>query len=239
MRIIILVIVPLAACLSVASGQEATSQPAEKSAEKRGLTDAEQIIVDKLVNACNDQRAELIEDQQAELAKLQKPQQSQGRGGQANSSNQEREKQLRAARLRLKELQDKRKPFLPALPLTTPEWRVGLVGVPQQLEWRIDQVIGDGELLVHFEYTVDPVYANVPVDIRRSKQYWLKGYPIKDAVTGQRLLMSDIVLHINETKTYPTAIGGTNTTFILEVVDPAVVRAFEATIKALPAKTKK
>jgi len=129
------------------------------------------------------------------------------------------------------------------LPRKTEEWRVGMVGILDRSKpiadiWRVDQVLSSDELLVHFHWNSGPLF-NLPAGMSAESQtFWLKGHPTEGVVSGQRIDMNDVLLHIRETKTYPTNAGASNTTFVLEVVDPVVIRAVETALQSARTKQK-
>jgi hypothetical protein len=213
----------LAALAVAATAGEPETRPAMNPA----LSADDDAMVNALVTACMAQRDQRIKGTEARLKRLQEAPQPTG-----GAEYQQRARELKETRASLKDLRDKHKPFLPLLPPSR-DWSVGSIGVPPNTEWRVDQVLSENELLVTFTYWetfAGGVDGGIPVQKPfTSRVYWLKGYAASGLVTGTQIDMSRTVLYVKEAKTYGTTSGGSNTTFVLEVVPERIVAEFNRT----------
>jgi hypothetical protein len=132
------------------------------------------------------------------------------------------------------DLEDQSEPFLPVLPVW--QLQVGMVGV-SPYPWFVTEVTGENELVATFQYISD--FSQFPLKSENgsyylrfavSRPFQIRGFGTKGLVIDAHLDLEDKVLLVKDT----TDVGGV-TTFVLEVVDPVVVSAFEEAVKQGPA----
>ena len=115
--------------------------------------------------------------------------------------------------------------------LPTTDLSIGMIGYFGKKSWiNVEQIVNGTEMLVKRRWRTDhTVYENPQMWGRRVRYternvrkdydafYWIKGVPTKGHIDGEENPLEG-VFEVTGTKIYTTAIGGSNTVFILEPV---------------------
>lgn len=130
--------------------------------------------------------------------------------GRSKSSREANARQIRELRQFADKLRFGREPVVPLL-----EWKVDSIGIiPDSETWTVFQVVNDELVLLKDEDT---------------DRMCFFGLNTKNLTDEARVNLSDHVFAVRGTQTYETAIGGTNTVFVLTPVDQVVVDRFLGT----------